>query len=206
MIPGSASNWKNLFYFAGDLVNPIGFTSDLNIIGEEISNIYIALFKYHLSTSPTSLIYVPKYQITVIDTLPLSSKWITSVDDEQAFWSGRIWSSQENYTTTKEKQCLTHMHRWLVLNVKGNIVFPYTIKTELSGFVVTLHMGTCKQCPMPRPSASGQSWPVHTCPRALWQQNPPMTGLYSLNNKLKGDLGRALIDKPVSPTLSKAPG
>ena len=44
------------------------------------------------------------------------------------------------------------------------------IKTDLSGFVVTMHLGLCEQYVK---SPSGFDFLFRTRPRALWQQTPP---------------------------------
>ena len=44
------------------------------------------------------------------------------------------------------------------------------IKTDLSGFVVTVHSGFCQQYIQSRPNSLGIGLPVHKHPRALQQQ------------------------------------
>ena len=48
------------------------------------------------------------------------------------------------------------------------------IKTDLSGFVVTVHSGLCEQYVKSlRLTPSGFDFLFRTRPRALWQQTPP---------------------------------
>ena len=48
------------------------------------------------------------------------------------------------------------------------------IKTDLSGFVVTMHSGLCKQyIKSLGPSSSGFDFLFRMRPHALWQQTPP---------------------------------
>ena len=55
------------------------------------------------------------------------------------------------------------------------------IKTDLSGFVVTMHSGLCKQYVKSLGvSASEFDFLFHTYPRALWQQIPPEPVLITL--------------------------
>ena len=47
------------------------------------------------------------------------------------------------------------------------------IKTDLSGFVVTMHSGLCTVRQIPPATPSGFDFLFRTRPRALWHQTPP---------------------------------
>ena len=53
------------------------------------------------------------------------------------------------------------------------------IKTDLSGFIVTMHSGLCEQNGL---TPSGFDFLFRTRPRALWQQTPPEPVLMPLIN------------------------
>ena len=85
-----------------------------------------------------------------------------------------VWILAGNYIVPRARKSY---FKWRILtftgrNWKCHVII--VIKTDLSGFVVTMHEGACEQCVKSLGlTPSGFDFLFRTRPRALWQQTPP---------------------------------
>ena len=73
------------------------------------------------------------------------------------------------------------------VNIKKCHVNIIMIKICLSGFVITMHLGFCKQFVQHKPIAHRIGAPIHMHLYAFWQQTHPELVLILLNNTIPAD-------------------
>ena len=114
--------------------------------------------------------------------------WFVLIDTRYAWvWVGRIERMNTHETTEPKRLSLRAQYsyfKWRMLtftvrNWKRHVII--VIKTDLSGFVVTMHWGVCEQCAKSLGlTPCGFDFLFRTHPRVLWQ-NPSKTGFNPLS-------------------------